>query len=173
LRKLLALSVLGALSLIATNTAQAHLVKRPDHPKKSVLENRQVQQKFNLAHSGYVCNQGRGINKSWHCKAVSWISRELAKTNQRLNPPYSIPTMWYNIAMCESSLGTGKPQWYINTGNGFYGGLQFDEGTWHEAQDNLGVYWTEYAHQATPEQQVRAAATLPLTRWPHCGAPYR
>ena len=33
--------------------------------------------------------------------------------------------MWDRIAQCES---TGR--WNINTGNGYYGGLQFDYGTW-------------------------------------------
>nr|WP_185992579.1 resuscitation-promoting factor [Janibacter cremeus] len=33
--------------------------------------------------------------------------------------------MWDRIAQCES---TGN--WSINTGNGYYGGLQFDSGTW-------------------------------------------
>lgn len=36
--------------------------------------------------------------------------------------------MWDRIAQCES---TGR--WNINTGNGYYGGLQFDYGTWLSA----------------------------------------
>ena len=32
---------------------------------------------------------------------------------------------WAGVAQCESS-----GDWHINTGNGFYGGLQFTEGTW-------------------------------------------
>ena len=35
-------------------------------------------------------------------------------------------TVWDQIAQCESG-----GNWAINTGNGYYGGLQFDEQTWH------------------------------------------
>lgn len=33
--------------------------------------------------------------------------------------------IWNKIALCES-----KGNWSINTGNGYYGGLQFSEGAW-------------------------------------------
>lgn len=115
-------------------------------------------------------------HRRWYRKAVEWTGRELGETRERIRlrrewtgGPSS--GMWYEIAVCES--GSRPPDWHISTGNGFYGGLQFDYGTWHEAQRNLGVYWTEYAHLASPGQQVRAAQTLPLSRWPVCGAPYR
>src|SRR4051794_41440497 len=32
---------------------------------------------------------------------------------------------WDNVAQCESG-----GNWHINTGNGYYGGLQFTQGTW-------------------------------------------
>jgi hypothetical protein len=159
---------------IDAEIASAHLVRLPDSPAKSLLENREASQQENLRHARYVARHGAGANRRWHRNAAVWIKRELAETRRALHPPVlAIPEPWYSIAVCESSLGTGRPQWHIATGNGFYGGLQFDYGTWHEAQRNLGVYWTEYAHQATPWQQVAAARTLPLTRWPICGAPYR
>jgi hypothetical protein len=38
-----------------------------------------------------------------------------------------IPTgVWDRLAQCESG-----GNWHINTGNGYYGGLQFSLGTWH------------------------------------------
>ncbi len=113
-------------------------------------------------------------HRRWYRLAVGWTGRELRETRERIaarRAAEEISGMWYAIAVCES--GSRPPNWHINTGNGYYGGLQFDYGTWHEAQRNLGVYWTEYAHQAASWQQVRAASTLPLTRWPVCGRPYR
>ena len=37
--------------------------------------------------------------------------------------PYGV---WDRLAQCESG-----GNWHINTGNGYYGGLQFSLGTWH------------------------------------------
>ncbi|WP_316669007.1 transglycosylase family protein [uncultured Propionibacterium sp.] len=57
--------------------------------------------------------------------------------------------MWDRIAACES---TGN--WSINTGNGYYGGLQFDNQTW------LGAGGGQYASRAdlaTREQQITIA----------------
>jgi nucleoid-associated protein YgaU len=34
-------------------------------------------------------------------------------------------SQWDNVAQCESG-----GNWHINTGNGYYGGLQFSQGTW-------------------------------------------
>ena len=34
--------------------------------------------------------------------------------------------VWDRLAKCESG-----GNWHINTGNGYYGGLQFSLGTWH------------------------------------------
>lgn len=73
---------------------------------------------------------------------------------------------WYAIAMCESSLGTGSPQWHINTGNGYYGGLQFSYSTW---QNYGGGRYAERADLATPDQQVAIASTMGLSHWPTCG----
>ena len=34
-------------------------------------------------------------------------------------------SVWDRVAQCESG-----GRWHINTGNGYYGGLQFAQGTW-------------------------------------------
>lgn len=73
---------------------------------------------------------------------------------------------WYAVAMCESSLGTGSPQWHINTGNGYYGGLQFHQGTW---ESSGGLRYAPRADLASADQQIAVASTLPLSHWPHCG----
>ena len=73
---------------------------------------------------------------------------------------------WYAIAMCESSLGTGAPQWHINTGNGYYGGLQFSHSTWIAYG---GGRFAENAHLTSAENQIAIASTMSLSHWPHCG----
>ncbi len=69
---------------------------------------------------------------------------------------------WDASAACESG-----NNWSTNTGNGYYGGLQFDAGTWAEAG---GLRYADRADHATREQQIAAASQLPLSRWPVCGA---
>ncbi len=73
--------------------------------------------------------------------------------------------VWDRLAQCEA---TGN--WAINTGNGYYGGLQFNKGTW---DSNGGGQYAEYPHQATREQQIAVATKLRDARggysaWPHC-----
>ncbi|MEU6242175.1 transglycosylase family protein [Streptomyces sp. NPDC047024] len=56
---------------------------------------------------------------------------------------------WNKVAACESS-----GDWSINTGNGFYGGLQFTRSTW-EAYG--GTRYAPRADLATREQQIAVA----------------
>ena len=64
-------------------------------------------------------------------------------------PAMSNEAMWDAIAQCES---TGN--WSINTGNGYYGGLQFDIGTWLGAG---GGAYAPNASLATKSQQIAIA----------------
>ncbi|AVH22573.1 transglycosylase family protein [Nocardia cyriacigeorgica] len=70
---------------------------------------------------------------------------------------------WDAVAACESG-----GDWSINTGNGYYGGLQFSQSTW-EANGGTG-----YAHNASREEQIRVAENVLATQgpgaWPVCGA---
>ena len=63
---------------------------------------------------------------------------------------------WEALANCESGYGDG-PTWDINTGNGFYGGLQFEKRSWDWAG---GQQFAEYPHQATRAQQITVAEQL-------------
>ena len=71
-------------------------------------------------------------------------------------------TNWDAIAQCESG-----GNWAINTGNGYYGGLQFSPATW---KSNGG---TGMPHQASREEQIRIAENVLRTQgigaWPTCG----
>lgn len=74
---------------------------------------------------------------------------------------YSSGTSWDKIAACESG-----GNWAINTGNGYYGGLQFTQQTWAGAG---GLAYAPRADLATPEQQIAIASKLSLSNWPVCG----
>ena len=56
------------------------------------------------------------------------------------------------LAKCEA---TGN--WAINTGNGYYGGLQFDAGTWRAYG---GTTYAPLPHQASREEQIAVAAKV-------------
>ncbi|MCC3328909.1 transglycosylase family protein [Nocardia abscessus] len=79
-------------------------------------------------------------------------------------PPVRDSAIWDALARCES---TGN--WSINTGNGYYGGVQFDQGTW-ERQG--GLRYAPRADLATREEQI-AIAEITRQRqgwgaWPAC-----
>jgi resuscitation-promoting factor RpfB len=73
-------------------------------------------------------------------------------------------TVWDALARCESG-----GNWAINTGNGYYGGLQFSLGTWHS-----------YGGTGLPSQHTREYQIMIATRlrnasggygaWPACAA---
>ena len=71
------------------------------------------------------------------------------------------PAQFERLASCESG-----GNWAINTGNGYYGGLQFDLGTWR------GVGMSGSPHQASKAQQIAAGQKLHSQRgwkpWPSC-----
>ena len=80
-------------------------------------------------------------------------------------PPVITGNNWDAVAQCESG-----GDWGINTGNGYYGGLQFSYTTWLE--HGGGVY-AETANLATREQQIEIAekvlANQGVGAWPTCG----
>jgi LysM repeat protein len=73
---------------------------------------------------------------------------------------------WSAIAACESG-----GNWSANTGNGFYGGLQFTQQTW---VGYGGGQYASSANQATKAQQIavaqRVLAGQGIGAWPTCGA---
>jgi uncharacterized protein YabE (DUF348 family) len=64
--------------------------------------------------------------------------------------------IWDRIAECESS-----GNWHINTGNGYYGGLQFNNPTW---LSNGGGQYAPRADLATREQQIAIANKVRAAR---------
>ena len=73
---------------------------------------------------------------------------------------------WDLVAQCESS-----GHWATNTGNGFFGGLQFEPGTWRAFG---GEEFAPSAQMATREQQIIVAQRVLRSEgwlaWPACSA---
>ncbi|MBE8476613.1 LysM peptidoglycan-binding domain-containing protein [Streptomyces justiciae] len=74
--------------------------------------------------------------------------------------------VWDRIARCESG-----GNWHINTGNGYYGGLQFSAGTWRAYG---GTAYAATADRATKAQQIAIATKVQRAQgwgaWPTCSA---
>ncbi|MER7183471.1 transglycosylase family protein [Streptomyces hyaluromycini] len=74
--------------------------------------------------------------------------------------------VWDRIAQCESG-----GNWHINTGNGYYGGLQFSASTWRAYG---GTAYAATADQASREAQIAVATKVQHAQgwgaWPVCSA---
>ncbi|MGW7262059.1 transglycosylase family protein [Streptomyces sp. NPDC054842] len=72
---------------------------------------------------------------------------------------------WDAVAQCESG-----GNWSINTGNGYYGGLQFSASTWSAYG---GSAYASTADQASKSQQIAVAEKVLAAQgkgaWPTCG----
>ena len=72
---------------------------------------------------------------------------------------------WDAVAQCESG-----GNWSINTGNGYYGGLQFSASTWAAYG---GTQYASTADQASKAQQIEIAEKVLASQgkgaWPVCG----
>lgn len=73
-------------------------------------------------------------------------------------------TVWDRLAMCESS-----GNWHINTGNGYYGGVQFSASTWRAFG---GGVFAPRADLATKAEQIVVATKVQKAQgwnaWPSC-----
>ena len=106
------------------------------------------------------------------------ISREQVRAGARVEPRKRVirvgtkrvpvvpdGSVWDRLAQCESG-----GNWSINTGNGYYGGLQFDLRTWRAYG---GEAYAPMPHQATREEQIAVATKVRDDRggygaWPAC-----
>jgi uncharacterized protein YabE (DUF348 family) len=71
---------------------------------------------------------------------------------------------WDALSRCEAG-----GNWAINTGNGFFGGVQFDQNTWER---NGGLRYAQRADLATREEQIAIAEVTRVRQgwgaWPTC-----
>lgn len=94
------------------------------------------------------------------------IAGAIAVASFAIAAPTALAEDWDELAECESS-----GNWHTNTGNGFYGGVQFSQSTW-EAYG--GTKYASRADLASREQQIAVAEkTLDGQghgAWPGCSA---
>src|SRR5437868_6396217 len=97
--------------------------------------------------------QNMALNRKFGTRALGWA----AITGALVAVPFGLSTgtasaaahNWDGVAQCESG-----GNWNINTGNGYYGGLQFTQSTW-AANGGTGS-----AHNASKSEQVRVAENV-------------
>lgn len=79
-------------------------------------------------------------------------------------PPVRDGAVWDALAKCESG-----GNWAINTGNGYFGGIQFDQSTWSRQG---GLKYAERPDLATREEQIAIAEVTRARQgwgaWPAC-----
>jgi hypothetical protein len=99
--------------------------------------------------------------KAWRAEDPAAAEAFVADLSAAGSQPVGV---WDALAACESG-----GDWSINTGNGYYGGLQFSGSTW-EAYG--GGEFADQANQASRDQQItvaeRVRADVGFSAWPSC-----
>lgn len=91
----------------------------------------------------------------------------VVRVGTRSAPAVSDGSVWDQLAECESG-----GDWSADTGNGYYGGVQFDKSTW----DGFGgTEYAEYPDEASREEQIAVAEKVRDSRggygaWPSCSS---
>jgi hypothetical protein len=86
-------------------------------------------------------------------------------TGIALSAPAQARSVWDSVAACESG-----GNWSINSGNGYYGGLQFSSSTWKAYG---GRRYASQAHRASKATQIATAKRVLAAQgpgaWGTCG----
>lgn len=92
---------------------------------------------------------------------------EVAKKAKSSSTPSSGST-WDQLAACESG-----GNWSINSGNGYYGGLQMNPTSWAQIAPGLGIT-AALPSDASREEQIMVAEVMQKNagwgQWPHCAS---
>jgi LysM repeat protein len=110
--------------------------------------------------SGQV--RARSLSGSSHrSSGASTASTRHRRSSARSSGSVAGGSVWDRLAQCESG-----GNWGINTGNGFYGGLQFTQSSWHAAGGSGSP------QNASRSEQIRVAQRLQQMQgwgaWPTC-----
>jgi hypothetical protein len=97
---------------------------------------------------------------------AAWMGWRIFTSGLGFEPMVPILTEqeWDRLAQCESS-----GRWFVDTGNGYYGGLQIDPETWREYG---GQAYTSRPNLASRDLQILIAERIlegqGLDAWPVC-----
>ena len=139
---------------------------RPDHRAAHHHGGTHHDQPWRHHHRGARHDRGRQVRRPLPASAPAAppTTRPTAARRPRRPVAYgdpNDPATWERLAQCESG-----GNWAMNTGNGYYGGLQFSLATWR----NVGG--AGYPHQATKAEQIKRGQILQAQagwgQWPHC-----
>jgi transglycosylase-like protein len=182
---LMAAIAIGGISLLAPLAARS-AAPVPAEAAEHLLADGDAQRLVEIDRGGLTGRQGASAAAADIASGVERLSNEAS-----LSPPaapmeatlFAVATVvpprpasppvtggdgsvWDALARCESG-----GNWAINSGNGYYGGLQFSHETWHGYG---GGAFAEYPHEATREEQIVVGERLRSTRgyapWPACRA---
>lgn len=123
------------------------------------------QEEARLARQAEVTRRQAEVAEQERLAAEAAAAEAAAEAERRAKaaraPSVASGSVWDRLAQCESG-----GNWSINTGNGYYGGLQFNLQTW-QAYGGTG-----YPHQHSRETQIAVAERLRAARgfqpWPAC-----
>jgi hypothetical protein len=111
--------------------------------------------------------RGRHRKPTHHARTIGLATAPLVALIPLANAPAAgaaTTATWDRLARCESG-----GNWHINTGNGYYGGLQFSYSTW---LSNGGGTYASRADRASKTEQIAVAERLLDSRgwspWPAC-----
>jgi LysM repeat protein len=112
-----------------------------------------------------VAGRHRAPEPPSHVGRMAVVGTALVGMSAPMGAALAAPdTAWDAVADCESS-----GNWAINTGNGYYGGLQFAQSTWEQFG---GLAYAPRADLATRDQQItvaeRTLAVQGWNAWPVC-----
>jgi hypothetical protein len=123
-----------------------------------------------IAGPRYVIQKGKELKLQCDGDSVPAAQPNATPASQPAEPSPEPPKIgatnsWERLAKCEAG-----GNWAINTGNGYYGGLQFDVDTWRYYG---GTAYAPLAHQASREEQIAIAEKVRDDRggygaWPAC-----
>ena len=155
-----------AIDRVSTKATKTKITK-----KTVVLKYRTVKQKTKSLYKGdkKVIKKGRNgvavrtyITTTVNGKVTTVVKRKVVRkainrvvkigTNGKHKINLARLAQWNKIAKCESG-----NRWHINTGNGYYGGLQFNLETWRSVK---GQDFAKYPHRATKREQITVANRL-------------
>lgn len=149
-------TALAAVALTFATTATAHGAGGPGPGLNEAVRARQVEQWYAIA----AWNET--VQRRQNSPTITATTGANKTTTSRMKPTQSdMGSSWSTVAECESG-----GNWSTNTGNGYYGGLQFSQSTWLAAG---GERYASRADLASREEQIAVASTLARSNWPVCG----
>ena len=137
-----AVGVVVALTVTIASPAQSP----PRLPSVKVIRVVQTH-RGHTAKEWYAIAQRRLVDRNWLQKRLGIRVRQLLAMQRRFKAQPTRPPH-YNEWLC---IHGGEGAWTSNTGNGYYGGLQFAQGTWDR---NGGQRYASRADLASPLEQM-------------------